>query len=51
MDDEIIVRDDGGHTDLGYPVAIEMEPGLVLAVYYFNHGGPECTIEGTFLRP
>jgi len=51
MGDEIIIRDDGGGVDLGYPVAIEMEPGLVLAVYYFNHGGTECTIEGTFLRP
>ncbi len=51
MDNEIILRDDGGHGDLGYPVALEMEPGLVLAVYYHNHGGPECSIEGTWLRP
>jgi len=51
IDSEIILRDDGGHGDLGYPVAIEIEPGLVLAVYYHNHGGPECTIEGTFFRP
>jgi sialidase-1 len=51
IDHEIILRDDAGHGDLGYPVAIEIEPGLVLAVYYFNHGGPECTVEGTFVRP
>jgi len=50
-DHEIILRDDGGHGDLGYPVATEIEPGLVLAVYYLNRGGPECTIEGTFFRP
>jgi sialidase-1 len=48
---ELVLRDDGGHVDLGYPVALELEPGLVLAVYYFNHGGGECSIEGTFLRP
>lgn len=48
---EFVLRADGGHTDLGYPVALEVEPGLVLAVYYFNHGGPECSIEGTYFRP
>jgi sialidase-1 len=51
IEDEIVLRHDGGHGDLGYPTAIEIEPGLVFAVYYHNHGGPECTIEGTFLRP
>ncbi len=33
---EIILRDDGGSWDLGYPNAIEQEPGKVLAIYYFN---------------
>lgn len=51
IDDEIVLRHDGGHSDLGYPTAIEIEPGLVFAVYYYNHGGPECTIEGTLFRP
>jgi hypothetical protein len=50
-DHELVLRADGGHGDLGYPVALEVSPGLVLAVYYFNHGGGECSIEGTFLRP
>jgi hypothetical protein len=50
-DNEIVLRHDAGHVDLGYPTAIELEPGLVLCVYYFNQGGPECTIEGTFFRP
>jgi hypothetical protein len=33
---EIIVRDDGGSWDLGYPQAIESTRGQVMAAYYFN---------------
>jgi hypothetical protein len=33
---ELVVRDDGGSWDLGYPNAFEVEPGLLGAVYYFN---------------
>lgn len=33
---ELIVRDDGGSWDLGYPNAFEVEPGRVGVVYYFN---------------
>lgn len=33
---ELIVRDDGGSWDLGYPNAFEVEPGRVGALYYFN---------------
>jgi hypothetical protein len=33
---EIIVRDDGGSWDLGYPNAWLVEPGKVGAIYYFN---------------
>lgn len=33
---EIIVRDDGGSWDLGYPQAIESTRGKVMVVYYFN---------------
>lgn len=33
---EMILRDDGGSWDLGYPRAIEIAPGRVLAVYYMN---------------
>jgi hypothetical protein len=51
IESEIVLRDDGGHGDLGYAVALEIEPGLVFAVYYHNSGGKECTIEGTFFRP
>jgi hypothetical protein len=33
---EIVLRDDGGSWDLGYPNAIEAEPGKIMALYYFN---------------
>jgi hypothetical protein len=33
---ELIVRDDGGSWDLGYPNAVESSKGRVMAVYYFN---------------
>ena len=33
---ELIVRDDGGSWDLGYPNVWEVEPGKVGCIYYFN---------------
>jgi hypothetical protein len=33
---EIIVRDDGGSWDIGYPRAWEASPGRIGALYYFN---------------
>jgi hypothetical protein len=33
---EIVVRDDGGSWDLGYPNAFEAEPGTIGTIYYFN---------------
>ena len=33
---EIIVRDDGGSWDLGYPRAWEVAPGKIGAIYYYN---------------
>lgn len=33
---EVVLRDDGGSWDLGYPNAIESTPGKVMAIYYFN---------------
>jgi hypothetical protein len=33
---ELIVRDDGGSWDLGYPNAWEVAPGTVGCIYYFN---------------
>jgi hypothetical protein len=33
---ELVLRDDGGSWDLGYPRVIENAPGTLLAVYYMN---------------
>jgi len=33
---EMILRDDGGSWDVGYPRVIEIEPGKLLTVYYIN---------------
>lgn len=45
---EIILREDGGSGDLGYPWSTLLPGGRVLSVYYFNTGanGPR-SIEGT----
>jgi hypothetical protein len=29
------LRDDAGGQDIGYPVAVELEPGLIFAAYYY----------------
>ena len=34
-DNEILIRDDGPHTDLGYPSSIQLNDGRVLTVYYY----------------
>ena len=36
--DEIILRDDGGMSDLGYPRTVVRPDGELLSVYYYNHG-------------
>jgi len=33
-ENEFILRDDAFNKDLGYPVSVELEPGIVLSVYY-----------------
>lgn len=33
---EMVLRDDGGSRDLGYPRAVELDGGRILATYYFN---------------
>lgn len=55
---ELILRDDGGSWDLGYPRVVETEPGVVLATYYFNskHDPLQCNggvrhIARTIFRP
>jgi sialidase-1 len=47
--EEIIIRDDGNDTDLGYPDAVEVEPGRVLVVYYFNDEVSDCRIDASWV--
>ena len=47
--EEIVLRDDGGSYDLGYPWATLMSDGRLLAVYYFNRERGLRQIEGTIL--
>lgn len=52
IDKEIIIRNDGGTEDLGYPVAVEMPSGEVFCVYYMNDARhDDCFIEGAFFKP
>lgn len=43
---ELIVRDDGGSWDLGYPNAFEVEPGRVGAIYYMNEAADPIQANG-----
>jgi hypothetical protein len=47
--EEIVLRDDGGNGDLGYPWATMVTKNRVLVVYYFNKAGGTRHIAGTFL--
>lgn len=51
LKNEIVIRHGGGNGDLGYPSSIELDDGRVFTVYYYNHGGGDRYIEGTFYRP
>jgi sialidase-1 len=46
---EIVLRDDGGTGDLGYPWATVMADGRILVVYYFNKNNGVRHIAGTIL--
>ncbi|TBL79582.1 exo-alpha-sialidase [Paenibacillus thalictri] len=43
---ELILRDDGGSKDLGYPRTVEVRPGEVLATYYFNRKDDPIQMNG-----
>ncbi|MEM3647711.1 MAG: sialidase family protein [Thermoproteota archaeon] len=43
---EIVLRDDGGSPDLGYPRTVLLPDGKVLAVYYFNRAGDAVDCDG-----
>ena len=47
--EEIVLRDDGGNGDLGYPWATMISRNRVLVVCYFNIGDGPRHIAGTFL--
>jgi len=47
--EEIVVRADGGGSDLGYPWATMTASGKVLTVYYFNKANGTRHIAGTVL--
>jgi len=43
---EIIIRDDGGSPDLGYPRCALLPDGKVVVVYYFNEAGDKVKCNG-----
>jgi hypothetical protein len=47
---EIVLRDDGGNGDLGYPWATMVSDERALVVYYFNRADGTRHIAGTFVR-
>jgi len=48
--EEIVLRDDGGNGDLGYPWATMISKSRALVVYYFNSGDGLRHIAGTLLE-
>jgi len=48
--EEIVLRDDGGSGDLGYPWSCLTADGRILCVYYFNQKDGTRHIAGTFLE-
>ena len=47
---EIILRDDGGNSDIGYTWPVMLDKKRVLVVYYFNIGDGKRHIAGTILE-
>lgn len=47
---EIILRDDGGNQDLGYPWSVQLDENRVLVVYYFHYANDTRFIGGTILQ-
>jgi len=48
--EEIVLRDDGGSVDLGYPWATMLSKSRALVVYYFNQADGTRFIAGTVLE-
>ena len=50
--DEIVLREDGGNWDLGYPRTAQRADGKLVTVYYFNNTpSAERYIAGTIWDP
>jgi sialidase-1 len=47
---EIVLREDGGSTDIGYPWCVSLDAKRVLVVYYFNLANGPRHIAGTILE-
>ena len=47
---EVVLREDGGNGDLGYPWAVMISKKRALVVYYFNRADGTRHIAGTFLE-
>jgi sialidase-1 len=47
---EIILRDDGGNSDIGYPWSVQLDDHHVLVTYYFNIDNGSRHIAGTILE-
>lgn len=48
--EEIVLREDGGNGDIGYPWAVLLDDKQVLVTYYFNKANGTRHIAGTILR-
>ena len=47
---EIVLRDDGGTTDIGYTWPVQLDDNRILVVYYFNKNDGTRYIAGTILE-
>jgi hypothetical protein len=49
----IVLRDDGGGRDLGYPRSVQRPDGRVVTIYYFwdEKTGPERYVAATIWNP
>lgn len=46
---EIVLRDDGGNTDIGYTWSVMLDNNRILVIYYFNKDNETRHIAGTIL--
>lgn len=46
---ELVIRNDGGNTDLGYPWSVQLRDGRILTAYYFNQANGTRYIAGSVI--